>query len=161
MSPRRLTEEIRNQHCNCCLTESYQEQGCKIDVQGLKKSELTTIHGDRHQEHHGLTGKLCDRLIFGDGDGSFLCSVELKGGNNVKVSHALRQIQSGLDLARDLLNSQSDWRWYPLLVYSGSMTGKGKQLLRAKTVSYGGKKKLVDRVDCGFSLRNYLCRANP
>ena len=156
MSPRRIAEELRNQHCKCCLTTSYQDHGCKIDVQGLDKSELATIHGDKHQEHHGTTGKLCDRLIFGEGDENFVCSVELKGGNNVKVSDAILQIQGGLDLAKTLLNSRLDWSWYALLAYSGSMSGKGTQLLRTKTVSFGGKRRLVDRVDCGFSLLSYL-----
>ena len=161
MSPRRIAEEIRNQHCNCCLTASYQDHGCKIDVQGLNKSELATIHGDKHQKHHGTKGKLCDRLIFGEGDRNFVCSVELKGGRNLKVNDAIQQIQGGLDLAKTLLNSQSDWSWYALLVYSRSMTVKGKQLLRTKKVSCGGKKMLVARVDCGFSLLNYLPDSNP
>ena len=77
------------------------------------------------------------------------------------MSDAILQIQGGLDLAKTLLNSRSDWSWYALLAYSGSMSGKSKQLLRAKTVSFGGKKRLVDRVDCGFSLLSYLSDTNP
>ena len=161
MSTRRIIDDLRIKHCSCCLTNSYQDHGCKIDVQGLDRSKLVTIHGDKHQEQHGITGKLCDRLILGEGDDKFVCSVELKGGNNVKVSDAILQIQGGLDLAKTLLNSRPDWSWYALLAYSGSMSGKGKQLLRAKPVSFGGKKRLVDRVDCGFSLLSYLSRANP
>ena len=156
MSPRRITEELRAQHCNCCLTNSYRGHGCKINVQGLDRSGLVTIDGDKHQEHHETTGKLCDRLILYEGSKNFVCAIELKGGNNVKVSDAILQIQGGLDLARTFLNSPSDWSWYPLLAYSGSMSGKGKQLLRAKTVSFSGKKRLVDRVDCGFRLFDYL-----
>ena len=117
-----------------------------------------TIHGDKHQQQHGTNGKLCDRLIFTSRDKEVVCSVELKGGRSVKVPDAIRQIQGGLDLAATLVDSPSELNWYPLLAYSGSMSSKGTQLLRARKVSFGGKKRLVDRVNCGFSLLRYLKR---
>ena len=156
MTPKNSVDEIRSLHGSCCITNSYQDHGCKIDVSGFSKAELATIHGDKHQNQHGTTDKLCDRLIFGELGKNFLCSVELKGGKNIKVSDAIAQIQGGLDLAKRLLGSHSDCNWYPILAYSGGINGKGKQLLRARPVSFGGKKRLVDRVVCGFNLHAYL-----
>lgn len=161
MNAKTIVEEIRLKHYKCCLTNSFQDRGCKIDVRGLNLSKLTTIHGGKHQKHHGTTGKLCDRLIFGEEAETFVCSIELKGGKNVNVSAAILQIQGGLDLAKTLLNSRSDLNWYPVLAYSGSMSSKGKQLLRARPVKFGGKKRLIDRVDCGFCLLTYLSVARP
>ena len=156
MTPVRVLKRIREIHGDCCITDSYEDRGCKIDIRSLGKSALTTIHGDRHQELHGLETKLCDRLVFGQRGKIFVCSVELKGGKNVDVSKAKTQVQGGLDLARDLLSAQTECDWYPILAYSGSLSGKGLQLLRAKTVSFRGKKKVVVRKECGFNLHSYL-----
>ena len=160
MNSDNVVQEIRDLHGDCCLTNSYQDHGCKIDVHGLKREELTTIHGDKYQKQHGLATKLCDRLIFGHLSDSFFCSVELKGGKGAKVSEAIAQIQGGLDLAKELADSHSLGDWHPIFAYSGSINGKGKQLLRARTVSFGGKKKVVERVNCGFNLYGYLAQAN-
>lgn len=157
----KLVEEIRRKHQKCCLTNSFQDHGCKIDIRGLDLSRQATFHGSKHQKHHGTTGKLCDRLIFLGETQILVCSIELKGGKNVNVSDAIMQIQGGLDLAKTMSSKRSGWNWYPLLAYSGSMSGKGKQLLRARPVSFDGKKKLIDRVDCGFSLAKYLSAALP
>ena len=156
MTSRRITAVIRAQHGSCCLTNSYRDHGCTIGVHGIDRNGLVTIHGDKHQKQHGITGKLCDRLIFGDGDKAFLCSVELKGGKNVRVSEAIEQIQRGLDLTIDLLDSDPDWDWYPLLAYRDGITRMGTKLLLSRRVSFRGKKKLVDKVKCGFSLLSYL-----
>ncbi len=160
MNADKVVQGIRDLHGHCCITNSYQDHGCKIGVHRLRGEELTTIHGDKYQKHHGLTTKLCDRLIFGHLSDSFFCSVELKGGKGAKVSDVIAQIQGGLDLATDLLDSHPFGDWYPIFAYSGSINGKGKQLLRARTVSFGGKKKVVERVDCGFDLYGYLSQAN-
>lgn len=151
---------IRENHGDCCITDSYGDRGCKIDIRDFDKSKLTTIHGDEHQKHHGLKTKLCDRLIFGQRGKVFVCSVELKGGKNVSVSKAILQVQGGLNLARDLLNTQSDCNWYPILAYSGSMDGRGVQLLRARTVSFRGKRKAVVRKECGFNLHKHLSQTD-
>ena len=129
MTSRRITAVIRAQHGSCCLTNSYRDHGCTIGVRGLDRNGLVTIHGDKHQKQHGIKGKLCDRLILGDGDKAFLCSVELKGGKNVRVSEAIEQIQRGLDLAIDLLDSDPDWDWYPLLAYRDGITRMGTKKL--------------------------------
>ena len=74
------------------------------------------------------------------------------------MSDAINQIQRGLDLAGSLLQAHSPDSWYPLLVYSGSMSGRERDLLRNKMVSYRGGKARVDRIDCGSGLLNYLNR---
>ena len=156
MTSRGITAVIRAQHGSCCLTNSYRDRGCTIDVRGLDRSRLATIHGDKHQKQHEITGKLCDRLIFGDGDRAFLCSVELKGGKNVRVSEAIEQIQRGLDLAVGLLDSDPDWDWYPLMAYRSGVSSTEVRLPLSRRVSFRGKKKLIDMVKCGFSLLRYL-----
>ena len=160
MTPAKYLKRIRDIHGDCCITNSYEDHGCKVDIRSLDKSALTTIHGDKHQKHHGLDTKLCDRLIFGQRGKVFVCSVELKGGKNVNVLKAISQVQGGLNLARDLLSAQSECNWYPILAYSGSLNGKGLQLLRAKTVSFRGRKKVVDREECGFDLHRYLSQTD-
>lgn len=160
MIPAKYLKRIRDIHGDCCITDSYEDHGCKIDMRSLDKSALTTIHGDEHQKHHGLATELCDRLILGQRGKVFVCSVELKGGKNVSISKAISQVQGGLNLAGVMLNAQSDCNWYPILAYSGSMNGNGVQLLRARTVSFCGKKKVVERVKCGFSLHTYLSQAD-
>ncbi len=160
-----LAEGIRRTYGDCCLTESYSEPNCRIDVSGLDSSELATVHGDLNQRcrNHGGPSRLCDRLIFGllifgRLNDDFICAAELKGGRNPEVPKAIRQIQGGLELARSILGGRTIERWYPLLFFSGKMKGNDLRTLQTRTVSYGGKKRLIDRLDCGSSLLAYLNR---
>ena len=153
--------EIYNQYRDCCMTDSYEDEGCEIDVSGFNPGSLTTIHGTKHQScsRHRRPGRLCDRLIFGRVDElkrDFVCAAELKGGRNLDASVAIGQIQNGLTLAHEMLANPSTVYWYPLLFYGGSLRGRGLDLLRTRRVTFGGKKKLVDRVDCGYSLLRCL-----
>ena len=72
------------------------------------------------------------------------------------MSVAIEQIQGGLNLADSLLQSQALDEWYPLLLYSGSVPRKEKDVLQRKLVTYRGDKVRVDRIDCGASLQDYL-----
>ncbi len=155
-----LADSIRSEYGPCCLDDTYAEAGCRIDVSGFDASALTTVHGDRNQKcpRHGVSGGLCDRLIFGRLSEDFICAAEIKGGKNPEAPKAIRQIQGGLDLARSMLQNRPVERWYPLLFFSGRMRGSDLRALQTARVSYGGKKKLVDRIDCGSSLLNYLNR---
>jgi hypothetical protein len=155
-----MAESIRNTYGDCCLCDSYVEPNCRIDVSGLKDSELAAIHGDHNQRcpNHGVDSRLCDRLIFGRLNGDFICAAELKGGGNPEVPKAISQIQGGLDLARSILQNRTVDKWYPLLFFRGRMRGNDLRAIQTRTVSYGGKRKLIDRIDCGSSLLNYLNR---
>ena len=149
---------IRRDHRDCCLTDSYGENQCRLDVRELTGASLTTLHGSNYQRNHARQGQLCDRIIFGQHNGNFVCAVELKGDSGIHMSDAIDQIQGGLDLAASLLPPRVAEKWYPLLLYSGSMSGRERNLIRNKTVSYRGKNVRVDRIDCGSSLLNYLNR---
>ncbi len=155
-----MAESIRGTYGDCCLADSYSEANCRIDVSGLDSSELATISGDLNQrcQSHGVATRLCDRLIFGRLNGDFICAAELKGGRNPEVPKAISQIQGGLELARSILRNRTIEKWYPLLFFRGRMKGNDLRAIQTRTVSYGGKRKLVDRIDCGSSLLAYLNR---
>ena len=164
MTSPKFAETIRSRYHDCCLTDSYEDEGCRIDISGFTPGSLTTIHGSKHQHclkhKHRSPRRLCDRLIFGRlASRDFVCAAELKGGKNLDASVAREQIQSGLILAHGALGNRSKVGWYPLLFYRGRLRGHGLQLLRTRTVSFGREKRLVDRVDCGSSLRSYLFSA--
>ncbi len=151
---------IRDEYGSCCFTDSYVEQNCRIDISGLNESAIAAIHGDFNQRclKHKAPGRLCDRLIFGNLNENFICAAELKGGKNPEVPKAIRQIQGGLELAKSILGNRHMAHWYPLLFFRGKMRGNDLRALQTRTVSYGGKKKLVDRIDCGANLHDYLTR---
>ena len=156
----RLADSIRDTYSDCCLTDSYVDQNCRIDTSGLDEPNLTTIHGDQNQRcpNHGVVTRLCDRLIFGRLNNDFICAAELKGGRNPEVPKAISQIQGGLNLARSILGNRTVEQWYPLLFFRGRMKGNDLRTLQTRTVSYGGKRKLIDRIDCGSRLLDYLNR---
>lgn len=160
MAYSRSAESIRSTYGDCCLTDSYTEPNCIIDVSGLEDSHLATIHGDLNQQcrDHKVANRLCDRLIFGRHNGDFICAAELKGGRNPEVPKAIQQIQGGLELARTILRNSTIEEWYPILFFRGKMRGNDLRAIQTRTVKYGGKSKLVDRVDCGASLMAYLNR---
>ncbi len=149
---------IRREHRNCCLTDSYQENRCRLDITGLDRSSVTTIDGTNYQSNHKWQGRLCDRIIFGRLGELFVCAVELKGGRSTDVSVAIEQIQGGVNLATLLLQSLLPEKCYPLLLYSGSMPKRERDVFLKTTISYRGKKMRVDRIDCGSSLLDYLNR---
>ena len=163
MTSPKFAETVYNQHHGCCLTDCYEDEGCRIDIGGFNPGDLTTIHGTKYQyclkHKHQSLGRLCDRLIFGRLDNlnrDFVCAAELKGGKKVDASVAIRQIQGGLNLAHGMLHGLSPVDWYPLLFCSGGSRGLGLKLLRSRKVSFRGKKKLVDKVDCGSRLLRCL-----
>jgi hypothetical protein len=160
MAYSQLAASIRSTYGDCCLTDSYAEPNCRINVSGLEDSELTAIHGDLNQgcRDHKSPARLCDRIIYGRLDRDFICAAEIKGGRNPEVPKSIRQIQGGLDLARSILQNRTIESWYPLLFSSGKMKGNDLRTLQTRRVSYGGKKKLIDRLNCGSSLLNYLNR---
>ncbi len=160
MAYSQLAESIRDTYGDCCLTDSYSEPNCRIDVSGLKTEGLATVHGDQNQScpKHRVASRLCDRLIFGWLSEDFICAAELKGGRNPEVPKAISQIQGGLELARSILRNRTIEKWYPVLFFRGKMKGNDLRAIQTKTVSYGGKRKLVDRIDCGSSLLAYLNR---
>ena len=119
---------------------------------------LTTLHGTNYQRNHGWQGRLCDRIIFGELNGHFVCAAELKGGRSADISIAIEQIQGGLNLADTLLPSNLPVKWYPLLLYSGSMPRGERDVFLKKTVSFRGGKIVVARLNCGARLTYYLRR---
>ena len=151
-----MISSIRDEHNECCTTNAYEDEGCRLDIRGLPQPSLTTLSGSSYQNNHLWEGRLCDRIIIGQSHGDYVCAVEFKGGRNIIMSDAINQIQRGLDLAASLLQARSPDNWYPLLVYSGSVSGRERDLLRNKKVKYRGKTARVDRLDCGASLLNYL-----
>ena len=162
MAYSQMAESIRGNYSDCCLTDSYTEPNCRIDVSGLDSSELATVHGDLNQRcpNHGVATRLCDRLIFGRLNQDFICAVEIKGGKNPELSKAIKQIQGGLDFAKSILRNRIVDKWYPLLFFDGKMKGNDLRLLNTRKVSYGGrpKSKLIDRIACGSSLLTHLNR---
>ena len=160
MASFQFPESIRREYGACCLTNSYEEPNCRIDISRFGCSALATVHGDLNQRcsNHRRPARLCDRVIFGSLNEDFICAAEIKGGKNPEVPKAIRQIQGGLDLARSMLQSLSIEHWYPLLFSSGKMKGNDLRTLQTRRVSYGGKKKYVDRIDCGTSLYDFLVK---
>ena len=147
---------IRRTHRDCCITDSYEDEGCRLDMRGLPQETLTTIHGSNYQANHRWPGRLCDRIIIGESGNGFVCAVEFKGGNNIDMSVAIEQIQRGLELAAAMLPGQQPGKWRPLLLYSGSRGKREQKLLMRNKVAYKGQKVRVDCIDCGASLLNYL-----
>lgn len=151
---------IRNQHQSCCITDTYEENNCGLNVTGLNRDALTAIHGTNYQarndREHTYRGRLCDRVIFGRADENFLCAVEFKGGQSADVSVAIDQIQGGLNLADSLMSGREIMWWRAFLVYSGSMPKPERALLGRKKVGYKGRKRNVRRIDCGSRLLDNL-----
>ena len=152
---------IRDSHNDCCIDHSvhyFEDENTHLDIRGFQRDSFTALNGTNYQSNHLWEGRLCDRIIVGQSHGNFVCAVELKGGNSIDMSVAINQIQRGLDLLTTLLQNASPQNWYPLLVYSGSMSKTDKNLQRKKTVSYRGRKSTVDRINDRSSLLNYLNR---
>ena len=162
MTSPKFAETVHNQYHDCCLADSYEDDGCKIDIGGFNSGVLITIDGTKHQHclKHRSSGRLCDRLIFGRlASRDFVCAAELKGGKNLDASVGIKQIQSGLTLAHRMLGNGTTVDWYPLLFYGGSLRGQGLKLLRSRKVSFGGMRKSVQQVKCGSSLLKHLSRS--
>lgn len=151
---------IRNTHQDCCLTDSYDENNCGLNLTGLDSASLTTIHGSQYQaqrdRRHPIGGRLCDRVIFGRTDEDFLCVTEFKGGQSADMSVAIDQIQGGLDLADFLLSGREIAWWRAFIVYRGSMPKQESAVLGKKKVAYKGRKRNARRIDCGSRLLDHL-----
>ena len=158
MTQESLLEGVRQEHSHGCITDSYEENRCGLDMRGIERSELVTLHGTQYQSNHRWQGRLCDRIIFGRMDGNFVCAVEFKGGRSANISAAIDQIQGGLNLAVELSLGQWVTDWHPILVYSGGVPRDEVTVIRTKQVSFRNQRRLVRRIDCGSSLLACLSR---
>ena len=125
-----------------------------MDVGGSASQVI--IHGSKYQNVEGFTEKLCDRIVFCSVDGLILAAVELKGGQNVRMSEAIAQIQNGLSVANDILAGRPVDDWVPLLLFSGRMRSDETRLLRNRPVQFRGQRKVVEKRKCGTLLSAVL-----
>ncbi|MFY1576860.1 hypothetical protein ACN26Z_18390 [Verrucosispora sp. WMMD703] len=75
---------------------------------------------------------------------------ELKGGNGVRVNHALEQLQKGAEVA-DKLNPKTSTEFSAYLVKKSLSAIQIRQLRRA-TVRYRGKSYSIKLINCGQSV---------
>ena len=147
---------VLREHQSCCITDSYEENRCGLDVRGLEFSNLIALHGTNYQLNHNWQGRLCDRIIMGSLDENFVCAVEFKGGRSADIATAVEQIQGGLNLAAALRLGSWAAEWHPILVYSGSVPRDELNVLQRRQVTYRNQKRLVRRIDCGSRLLDHL-----
>ena len=141
-------ESIRRDYPDC-LTQSCRENQCRLQLDGVSPASLAIIHGTNYQKNHDFTKKLCDRIVFCGEHGFVLAAVELKGGRTIRrMSAAISQIQNGLRVAGDILETRPVAQWFPLLLYSGSMKPNEIRLLRTKSVVFRGQRKNVEKRSC-------------
>ena len=156
MTQESVLNRVLREHQSCCITDSYEENRCSLDVRGLDHSNLIAVHGTNYQSNHDWQGRLCDRIIMGNLGKNFLCAVEFKGGRSADIATAIEQIQGGLNLAVALRLGSWATEWYPILVYSGSVPRDELNVLQKRQVTYRNQKRLVRRIDCGSRLLDYL-----
>ncbi len=155
MTTPNLVDHIRQAYANC-IARSCKEKSCALQLDNVSQNSLAIVHGTKYQKTHGLTEKLCDRMIFCAEHGFILVAVELKSGRNINMSDAIEQIQNGLGLAADILKNHPVAEWVPVLLYSGGMNSHEIRLLQNKSVKFRGDRKLVIKRDCGTKLSAIL-----
>jgi hypothetical protein len=150
-----VIKSIRDQH-KSCVTTSCNENKCSFQLDSESAGSRAIIHGGKYQKHYNFNGKLCDRIVFCEVHGLILAAVELKGGDRIRLSEAIEQIQNGLDVADSILGQKDVADWLPLLIYSGRMKPAETKLLTNKSVKFRGKPKNVIKRDCGTKLSEVL-----
>ena len=151
----KIIEEIRDGYADC-MTQSCKEGRCSLRLDDVDPASLAIISGTEYQKTKSFTDKLCDRILFCGERGLILAAVELKGGKNVDMSAAIKQIQNGLSVADAILGKHTVSDWYPLLLYSGSVGANGTRLLKNKSVKFKLERKNVMKLGCGTSLSSIL-----
>ena len=157
-----IITDIRNSHDDCCIDHSshyFEDEGIRLEITRIGRDTLTALNG--HQ--------LSSRTILGKGGSATESSLvsqtaalsvplNLRAEIARNMSVAINQIQRGLELLASLLQNASPQKWFPFLVYSGSMSKQDRNLQRKKTVSFRGRRSTVERIDDRSSLLNYLNR---
>ena len=141
-----------------CITQSCQEGGCSLRLDGFSRASMAIIHGGRYQEENKFTEKLCDRIVFCGEHGLTLVAVELKGGRDIRLSEAIEQVQNGLRTAKTILGTRPVVEWLPVLLYSGRMHSSETRLLRTKSVEFRGRRTNIIKRDCNTQLTTFMSR---
>ncbi len=141
-----------------CVTNSYQERGCRLRLGDITSDSLVAIHGTLYQKNHPTQGKLADRTIFSAGRDGFICALELKSGNIGSVSAVKEQLQPGLDLAASVLDDWQIRSWYPLLLFGGRLHREDiRQLaLPENRVRFQNERRQIQYRRCGSTLSEVL-----
>ena len=135
-----------------CLTTTCRERGCRLQLDGIGNRPSAIIHGTRFQDTESFRQKLCDRIVFLGGSSLTVAAVELKGGGNVDMAEAIEQIQNGLTVAGRILRGYPVRRWFPVLLYSGSMAPSATKLLQNKRIKFRDDSQQVIKQDCDSRL---------
>ena len=154
-----MIEKIREEHQGCCVTTNCRDGKCSLRLNGLIGSSMLIISGTMYQRAHPATGKLCDRIILSSERGGFVCAVELKGGRTQpRLPPIAEQIQSGINIAQELLAGILPQRWYPVLAFSGHSGPNTSAAFRAKRnlVQAPGALIEIARHDCNSELVSLL-----
>ena len=117
MTRSKFPDRISEQHPYCCLVSGCSEEGCELNIEGWAIPPLIVIGGTQYQSNHGHNGPLCDFTLFGTIPTSFVCAIEMKGGNNLDAKHAVEQIQAGLAIAESLSTTEEVDHWFPILLH--------------------------------------------
>ena len=140
----------------CVTTQSYGERGCRFNtvVSGIT---LVTVDGSKYQKVYGHSGKLADRIIFGQWrDYGFVCAVEFKSGDVGHVSDVLDQLQRAMDVAEDLLADSLIDDWYPVLLHGRRISTIQSATLAKNRIRFRGRPKQIILRRCGASLIDLL-----
>ena len=76
--------------------------------------------------------------------------IELKGGQSLRTSQIIEQIQSGLDMIGGELEDQTVVNFFPILVHKGKKDPR--RALRGRKVSFGTEWRSIIVGKCGDNL---------
>jgi hypothetical protein len=141
---------------SCKLKVTIVEKCCENDCKFIINSDIKPIilKGEKIFKQK----KICDYIIFIDGDIIKFCLAELKS----KTSHPSdieAQLQNGADVIQNILNIINitclPQNFYPLVLHKGMNNNAWRLLVKIK-INVAGRKVPIDIQRCGAKLKSVL-----
>ena len=148
-----IIDDLRAENGQARITRCA-ERRCSLDLRGVAADNHVIVSPE--QILSGTSQSRCDCIVFCDRDGLWVVPVELKGGG-YDAGQVIAQLQSGAQIAENLLRARACKGFIPLLL-CGRGSSAGIRVLRKdqSRVSFRGRTYFIEIRNCGFPLTQVL-----
>jgi len=100
------------------ISDSCRKDGCELHLDSIRRGCLLVVDSEKYAEAKGLSGAMCDLLVFCSQSGMLVSALEFKGGG-VDASRVYDQLCAGSKLAQRAGPKDTKTRFIPLLIHKG------------------------------------------
>ena len=135
-----------------CLSNTCEEAGCKVDVEG-KRGSINVLSMNCVKSTLRAKGRTADFAVLSSNN-RWIAMIELKGGQNLKIKQLVKQIQNGLNILMRGMEDQRVDQFFPILVHHSEKDPR--RALSGQMITLGKSQRRIIVAKCGDRLSSLI-----